>query len=145
MTSNLNLCFLELIAKISKQNVHKNISLGLFRLGKFLEGFLQKMQYLWVNRRVYRIMPSKCIFSWEFCYNSRQEGDRPSRLRPQRPPSESLVSHFSKARFTLILFRGGGGLKKGGGDRSLCLKVIFLRCQYIKINTNYKVLHTAFL
>ena len=115
LTSNLNLCFLELIAKISKQNVHENISLGLFRLGKFLEGFLQKMQYLWVNRKVYRIMPSKCIFSWEFCYNSRQEGDRPSRLRPQRPPSESLVSHFSKARFTLILSRGGGGLKKRRG------------------------------
>ena len=59
--------------------------------------FLQKMQYLWVNQRIYRIMSSKCIFSWEFefCYNSRQEGDRPLRLRPPRPPSESLVSHFS--------------------------------------------------
>ena len=99
--------------------------MGLFRFGKFLEDFLQKMQYLWVNRKVYRIMPSKCIFSWEFCYNSRQEGDRPSRLRPQRPPSESLVSHFSKARFTLILFRGGGGFKKKEGLIDQSRRVMF--------------------
>ena len=80
--------------------------------------FLQKMQYLWVNQRIYRIMSSKnasFLGSLSFATTAGRKGTGHWGCA-LRGHLLNLLWVISAARFTLILSGGGGGFKSSGGS-----------------------------